>query len=555
METTHTNLNLKPVRPGEPELDLYTIPIQSSWFAWDDIHETEKVALREFFDGSSISRTPRIYKEYRDFIINKYREDSSRRLTFTEVRKSLVADVSLLNKVFKFLEQWGLINFGVSIGNDGDPVMEVEERGRVRVEDGTPNGVRVVAMPNSLKPISVPRSVEGRQVVDNIQKLPPLASYADTFGDLVKRKGLVCRNCGECCGSGCYEGTKDHYMICTKCFNNGNFGENKSVDDFKFINCSENSGDNKVAWTEAETLLLLESVLKHGDNWELVAQNVQTKTKLDCIEKLIELPFGEFMLSSAQQRGNFGGFNGDANRLNRLELTPSHHQQNIRTEAQQLVETNESEQNGNDVELGSPPSKRQCVALPSDANSSLMKQVARISTMVSSHVTAAAAEAAVTALCEESSFPREIFDGEEYNATNGLQSPTLHYESASAHQVDGSEMKDELTLSENLDTSAKNDVPLTLRLRAATATALGAAAAHAKLLADQEQREMENLLATIMETQMKKVHRKIRHFEDLELIMEKQYAEMEEQKECIIGERIDVLRKTFNSGMSKWKSS
>ncbi|KAF5732232.1 SWI/SNF complex subunit SWI3A isoform X2 [Tripterygium wilfordii] len=542
---------MKPVGPGEPELDLYTIPIQSSWFAWDDIHGTEKVALREFFDGNAISRTPRIYKEYRDFIINKYREDPSRRLTFTEVRKSLVADVSLLNKVFKFLEQWGLINFGVSI----DPVIEGEESERVWVEEGAPNGVRVVAMPNSLKPVSVPQSVGGRQAVENVPKLPPLTSYTDTFGDLIKRKGLVCRNCGERCGSGCYECTKDHYMICTKCFNNGNFGENKSVDDFKFINCSENSGDNKVAWTEPETLLLLESILKHGDNWELVAENVQTKTKLDCIEKLIELPFGEFLLSSAQQRGNFGGSNGDVNGLNQLELTPSQHQWNSKTEAQQPVQTNESEQNGNDVELGSHPSKRKCIALPSDANSSLMKKVARISTMVSSQVTAAAAEAAVTTLCEESSFPREIFDGEEYNATNGLQSPTLHYEQASAHQVDGSEMKHEHTLSENEDTSAKNDIPLTLQLRAATATTLGAAAAHAKLLADQEHREMENLVATIIDTLMKKLHRKIRHFEDLELIMEKEYAEMEQEKECIIAERIDVLQKTFNAGISMWKSS
>ena len=48
----------------------------------------------------------------------------------------------------------------------------------------------------------------------------------------------------------------------------------------------------------------------------------------------------------------------------------------------------------------------------------------------------------------------------------------------------------------------KDDIPLTLRVRAAVATALGAAAARAKLLADQEDREIEHLLAIIIGTQV-----------------------------------------------------
>ena len=51
-------------------------------------------------------------------------------------------------------------------------------------------------------------------------------------------------------------------------------------------------------------------------------------------------------------------------------------------------------------------------------------------------------------------------------------------------------------------TFQKNVVPLTLRMRAATATSLGAAAAHAKLLAAQEEREIEHLLASVIETQV-----------------------------------------------------
>ena len=48
--------------------------------------------------------------------------------------------------------------------------------------------------------------------------------------------------------------------------------------------------------------------------------------------------------------------------------------------------------------------------------------------MVGPQITAAAAEAAVTALCDENSLPRETFDVEEDSVSNGLCSPTTSYE-------------------------------------------------------------------------------------------------------------------------------
>ena len=57
--------------------------------------------------------------------------------------------------------------------------------------------------------------------------------------------------------------------------------------------------------------------------------------------------------------------------------------------------------------------------------------------------------------------------------------------------------------SENQDSfSTKDDIPATLRIRTAVATALGAAAARAKLLADQEEREIEHLVANIIGTEV-----------------------------------------------------
>lgn len=552
--TTHSDPNLNPIRPNEPELDLYTIPSYSSWFSWHDIHETERVALREFFDGSSITRTPKIYKEYRDFIINKYREDPSRRLTFTEIRKSLVGDVSLLNKVFLFLNNWGLINFSCEKNEEiGLGSGNVD----VRVEDGAPNGVRIVEMPDKLKPISVgsvQSSAEGGGGGGSGTglKLPPLASYSDVFGELVgKKKEVVCGNCGGSCDSGQYEYSKGDYLICQKCFNDGTYGENKSKDDFKLKDSAENNGSNAAVWTEEETLRLLESVSRHGNDWDLVAQNVKTKTKLDCISKLIELPFGDLILSSTYGKGNSSGQIGSTNNSKQVPAAPSEHQDDTKHEDQLHEQMNANEEKGDVMDDG-PLLKRRRITSVSDAGGSLMKQVALISTMVGPDITAAAAEAAVAALCDETACPREIFDGEEDFPSNGFSSPSFHSKSKRVDEVDASEVKQTPTQSVNEEASAwQNDIPLSLRLRAAVATTLGAAAAHAKLLADQEDREVENLMATIVETQLKKLHHKIKHFDDLELIMEKEYAELDELTESLTEERIDVLQRAIRAGISK----
>lgn len=234
METSNLKepSNFKPPNSSdERRHDLYTIPSYSSWFSWSNIHEIERISLREFFDGSSITRTPRIYKEYRDFIISKYREDPSRRLTFTELRKSLVGDVSVLHKVFTFLEKWGLINFSGTASSSsviGASTSSVDGQGeddkwRIRVEEGAPHGVRVVAAPNSFKPVAAlppPPVMDlggGGEIAEIGSKFPPLASYSDIYDELRQqqqgKESLLCGSCKEHCDSGHYEYSKVPFKI------------------------------------------------------------------------------------------------------------------------------------------------------------------------------------------------------------------------------------------------------------------------------------------------------------------------------------------------------
>lgn len=548
----------------EPDHDLYTIPSYTSWFSWQSIHEVERLSLREFFDGSSITRTPRIYKEYRDFIITSYREDPTRRLSFTEVRKSLVGDISVLHKVFTFLEKWGLINFDPS--NAETPAAmdapaeedKEDEKWRIRAEEGAPHGVRVVAAPHSLKPLApVPSPViigdggggrgRGRDAVDSILKVSPMASYSDVYGELVeqqKKENVICESCKEQCASGHYEYSKDASSnLCEKCFKSGNYDKNKLIDEFKLMD----GANPKANWTEAETLLLLESVLKHGDDWDLVTQNVKAKSKLDCISKLIQLPFGDLMLGSIHRKLNFLDKNGEVSGADQAQPAIS---ESGETPGNQSLEQNQEHQQNGDAESEAPPLKKIRRAPISEASSFLMKQVARISGAVGSRITASAAEAAVTALCYENQCSTDIFDDDD----DELGSIADISETERASQVKSAEGEEKPARSEiEVEVPQRNSIPLTLRMRAATATAVGAAAAHAKLLADQEEREVEYLVSTLVEAQVKKLQHKMKHVEALNLMMEKQHGQMKDLEESLVTERMDILQKIFSAGLSRWR--
>lgn len=99
-----------------------------------------------------------------------------------------------------------MINFGAPAGEDAAAVVEDGGRHKVKSEDGPPHGIRVVAMPNSLKPISMPLTLDMNGELDeNGFRLPPLASYSDVFSDLTKNKRLTCGNCGDNCEAGHYD--------------------------------------------------------------------------------------------------------------------------------------------------------------------------------------------------------------------------------------------------------------------------------------------------------------------------------------------------------------
>jgi SWI/SNF related-matrix-associated actin-dependent regulator of chromatin subfamily C len=79
--------------------------------------------------------------------------------------------------------------------------------------------------------------------------------------------------------------------LCPRCFVEGNLPHSSSSADFVKVSNPEystsNEGEEK--WTEEEVLLLLEGLEEFDDDWNRVADHVQTKTREQCVMKFLQL--------------------------------------------------------------------------------------------------------------------------------------------------------------------------------------------------------------------------------------------------------------------------
>merc|ERR1712184_41553 len=87
------------------------------------------------------------------------------------------------------------------------------------------------------------------------------------------------------------------------------------------------------------------------------------------------------------------------------------------------------------------------------------------------------------------------------------------------------------------DKKAKDRLIKDGQLQGAAAAALSSAAVKAKHLAAVEERKIKSLVALLVETQMKKLEIKLRHFEELETIMDREREALEYQRQQLIQER------------------
>ncbi|KAF2870849.1 hypothetical protein BDV95DRAFT_545973 [Massariosphaeria phaeospora] len=318
------------------------VPSYATWFDMRFIDHRERKALPEFFNERNRSKTPAVYRDYRDFMINTYRLNPSEYLTVTACRRNLAGDVCAIMRVHAFLEQWGLINYQVDPqerpSNIGPPAT-----GHFRVTVDTPRGL-VPFQPGpgskttdgkphpgteraiSQQPIAKAetKSLIGRNIYEtngkeastepkdkpaNGEAASNGASGSVDVKDLEAaskepRKVIHCNSCGIDCTRVYYHCTKPLEQlgqvkptdtlkrdVCPRCYYDIHFSSSCTSADFVKVENHDYSTvvEPEEKWTEEEVLLLLEGLEMNDDDWNKVADHVQTKTREQCVMKFLQL--------------------------------------------------------------------------------------------------------------------------------------------------------------------------------------------------------------------------------------------------------------------------
>ena len=84
----------------------------AEWFDYTSIHPLEVDIFPEFHSGKSY-KTAELYQCYRNFMVDAYHKNPLRYLTFVSLRRVLRGDASCLLKIYNFLQDEGIINYGL----------------------------------------------------------------------------------------------------------------------------------------------------------------------------------------------------------------------------------------------------------------------------------------------------------------------------------------------------------------------------------------------------------------------------------------------------------
>ncbi|KAF5311143.1 hypothetical protein D9619_007806 [Psilocybe cf. subviscida] len=312
------------------------IPSYSAWFDMSKIHPVEQKALPEFFNSRNRSKTPAIYKDYRDFMINTYRLRPTEYLTVTACRRNLAGDVCAIMRVHGFLEQWGLINYQID-PEQRPAALAPPFTGHFRVILDTPRGLQSMhpgRRPNApgtdvngSKMHTAPAAAASLELRNSIYQTTAKASRSVTAAEAstlangasapVKANGTglpsssithTCDTCGADCTAARYHSLKDKKLeICAPCYLDGRFPSTMYSGDFVKLTTaagavSQGSGVND-DWLDQEVLLLLEGVEMYDDDWTKIEEHVGTRSAQQCIRKFLELPIEDPYLNTEGSMG------------------------------------------------------------------------------------------------------------------------------------------------------------------------------------------------------------------------------------------------------------
>ncbi|PSK40849.1 hypothetical protein C7M61_000511 [Candidozyma pseudohaemuli] len=319
------------------------IPSFSKWFDMNTTHLIEKKLFPDFFPAKteetpSTYKSPEVYKNMRDFMINSYRINPIEYLTVTAVRRNLAGDVASIIRIHRFLEKWGLINYQID-PRTKPTLVGPQFTGHFQVTLDTPQGL-VPFVPESVKLKDASETpaaeIEGNGKPQEVksEKTVKLEEKADgsiplnlevtrnIFDESTNQKApnSVLYFCNETSNDvskvryhnlkskALTSGTLGPLVISKEVFEQGLFPSNFTSSDFVKL---EQSFKQK-EWTEQEVLLLLEGIemyattdvnnqtlfLNNNGQWDKIGEHVGSKSRDECLIKFLQLPIEERYLNN-----------------------------------------------------------------------------------------------------------------------------------------------------------------------------------------------------------------------------------------------------------------
>ncbi|CAN9391525.1 unnamed protein product [Alternaria alternata] len=530
------------------------IPSYATWFDMRYIDYRERKALPEFFNGRNRSKTPAVYRDYRDFMINTYRLNPSEYLTVTACRRNLAGDVCAIMRVHAFLEQWGLINYQVDPqerpSNIGPPFT-----GHFRVTVDTPRGLQpfqpgpgskvtdgkqltATDRAASAQPTakSETKSLAGRNIYEANGKEasaePKTANGEGAANGPVDVKDLEaaakepmkvinCFSCGVECTRVHFHETKPSEQpgqmkaagglkrdLCPRCFVEGNFPSGTSSADFTKISNPDNSAaaETEEKWTEEETLLLLEGLEEFDDDWNRVADHVQTKTREQCVMKFLQLEiedkYIEADLPESQSAAPSTKFLRDLDYLSEGRV-PIHHADNPILSVVSFL-------------AGLAPANVTEAAVASERSVGEMKR------MLQEKI-----NKAPTAPSEKG----KEKEGEQ--STPAATASDMKPEGGEAMDVDPSADSTAVATRESDSSNANPLATLPFALSAARSSAL----------ASHEERHITRLVSGAVNLQLQKLQLKLAHFNDFEKLLSAERRDLQRRRQQLFMDRLNFQRR------------
>ncbi|XP_065609949.1 SWI/SNF complex subunit SMARCC2 isoform X4 [Cyrtonyx montezumae] len=504
------------------------IPSYAAWFDYNSVHAIERRALPEFFNGKNKSKTPEIYLAYRNFMIDTYRLNPQEYLTSTACRRNLAGDVCAIMRVHAFLEQWGLINYQVDAESRPTP-MGPPPTSHFHVLADTPSGL-VPLQPKT------PQQTSASQQMLN-------------FPDKSKEKPADMQNFG----------------LRTDMYTKKNIPSK-----------SKAAASATREWTEQETLLLLEALEMYKDDWNKVSEHVGSRTQDECILHFLRLPIEDpYLEDSEASLGPLAyqpiPFSQSGNPvMSTVAFLASVVDPRVASAAaksaleefskmKEEVPTALVEAHVRKVEEAAKVTGKADPAFGLESSGIAGTASEEPERIEESGGEETRAEAAPVEEKKEVKEQRDSAGEEEVKEKVGDvakkeeekgKEPEGEKEAEKGDSDSTGELEKEKEAKETQEETPKElPEPEAERkakverdigegnLSTAAAAALAAAAVKAKHLAAVEERKIKSLVALLVETQMKKLEIKLRHFEELETIMDREREALEYQRQQLLADR------------------